>query len=316
MLLKELSAAVRASATVRIGYSILLRHRAKVAGLSPARDKRAIGSKDRSVSGLPQSLSLVYHATDPYPREVPLESVYADLDLPAGSSDRPFAYLNMVQTFDGQAVISGSAFTIGTIVDHHLLRQLRGHADAVLYGAGTLRTDDFMVTTHPYLHERRTRRGQTPNPLAIVASSTCEFSDSDLAKRFFTRNDFGKLVVTTPRASEMNVARVRAAGATVDVVAATTDGWVDPRALMHRLADRGIKRLLLEGGPTFNVSIARNHLIDELFVTTTLRLGGDALQPRIFAAPVTDQRLQLISEYRFQDSRGVVEYYFRFRFPR
>ncbi len=273
-------------------------------------------SKRHSVSELPRSLHLAYHLTEPYPREVPLESVYADLDLPEGSRDRPFAYLNMVQTFDGQAVVSGSAFTIGTDVDHHLFRQLRVHADAVLYGAGTLRTDDVVVTTHPYLQERRTRRGQSPNPLAIVASATCEFSDDVLAKRFFTRSEFGKLVITTPLASQMNVARVRAAGASVEVVLATGDGRVDARAVMRHLADRGIRRLLVEGGPTFNVSLARDHLLDELFVTTTLRLGGDALQPRIFAAPVTDRRLELLSEYRFQDPQGVVEYYFRFRFPR
>ncbi len=275
-----------------------------------------IESKARSVSTLPRSLHLAYHATEPYPQEVPLETVYADLDLPGGSQDRPFAYLNMIQTFDGQAVVSGSAFTIGTVVDHHLFRQLRVHADAVLYGAGTLRTDDVIVTTHPYLQERRTRRGQSPNPLAIVASATCEFSDDVFGKRFFTRNDFDKLIVTTPVASQRNVARVREARVSVEVVAATGDGRVDTQALMRYLADRGIRRLLVEGGPSFNVPFARDHLLDELFVTTTLRLGGDPLQPRIFAAPVTDGRLELVSEYQFQDLRAVREYYFRFHFPR
>jgi len=267
------------------------------------------------VDRLPQALHLAYHASEPYPREVPLEGVYADVDLPTNSGDRPFVYLNMVQTFDGQAVVSKSAFTIGTAVDHHLFRQLRVHADAVLYGAGTLRTDDVVVTTHPYLQARREHRGQSPNPLAIVASATCEFSEDVFAKRFFTRSDFQKLVITTSRASHPNVARVRATGAAVEVVPAADDGGVDLVALMRQLAKRGIKRLLVEGGPTFNVSLARHHCIDELFVTTTLRLGGDPRQARIFAAPVTTHDLELISEYRFHDVRGVREYYFRFRFP-
>ncbi len=271
--------------------------------------------RGHSVGELPRALRLVYHKTEPYPREVPLEEVYANLDLPIGSKQRPFVYLNMVQTFDGQAAVSGTASFIGTAVDHHLLRQLRVHADAVLYGAGTLRKDDVIVTTHPSLQARRLRRGQTLNPLAIVTSAACEFSDETLTKQFFTRQDFAKLIVTTPRASPANIARVKATGAAVEVVAADADGQVDLPALMRHLADRGIARLLSEGGPIANVPLAKHHLLDELFVTTTLRLGGDPLEPRIFAAPVTDRRLELVSEFHYADPQGVAELYFRFSFP-
>src|SRR5207247_8797330 len=83
---------------------------------------------------LPSDLHLVYHALQPYPADVPLEDVYAGLDLPTGDGTRPFVYVNMVQTFDGQTVLAGAAWTIGTDVDHHLFRQLRVHADAVLCG--------------------------------------------------------------------------------------------------------------------------------------------------------------------------------------
>ena len=87
---------------------------------------------------LPETLRLVYDAAGPHPRNVPLADVYLDARFQAGMGDRPFLYVNMVQTFDGQAVLQGSAYTIGTDVDHFLLRQLRVHADAVLYGAGVL----------------------------------------------------------------------------------------------------------------------------------------------------------------------------------
>jgi len=219
----------------------------------------------------------------------------------------------MVQTFDGQAVIMGSAFGIGTVVDHHLLRQLRVHADAVLIGAGTLRDDDVVVTTHPYLQDRRREQGQSPNPLAVVASARCEFSDDVLAKRFFIRRDFQKLFVTTSQASPTAIARVQAAGASVDVVPATLDGRVDVPALMGHLAARGISRVLLEGGPTFNVAVARSGFLVELFVTSSLHLGEDQSKARIFASPVTRKPLELISEYRLQDPL-VRELYFRFRF--
>lgn len=266
---------------------------------------------------VPETLRLAYHAEQPHPRDVPLREVYLDLDFPRGVADRPFVYVNMVQTFDGQAVVKGSAYTIGTDVDHYLLRQLRVHADAVLCGAGTLRNDDVIIVTHPPLQERRVRAGKPPNPLAIVATGTAEFSDEVLAtKRFFKRSDLDRLIVTTPRASPRAIERVRAAGVAVEVVEADAEGEVDLPRLLRWLRSRGINDLLCEGGPTLNVSLARAGALDDLFVTTALRLGGEADEPRIFAEPVTDRPLAMVSEYHFVSPQGVRELYFHFRFPR
>lgn len=266
---------------------------------------------------LPTTLRLVYHAADAYPRDVALDEVYAGLALPAGTSERPFVYVNMVQTFDGQAALQGRAYTIGTDVDHYLLRQLRVHADAVLYGAGTLRKDDVIVTTHPPLQERRAREGRSRNPLAIVVTGNAEFGEDVLrTKKFFQRTDFGRLIVTTPRASQAAVERLRTVGVDVEMVDADAHGEVDLPKLMHHLGTRHrIHRLLCEGGPTLNVSLARADALDDLFVTATLRLGGQRGEPRIFAEPVTDRRLVLLSEYHFNASEGVRELYFHFRFP-
>lgn len=272
-------------------------------------------SNPDSMAQLPSHLQLIYHASQPGPREVPLDEVYANLTLPRGDRTRPFVYLNMVQTFDGQTALDGSAWTIGTAVDHHLFRQLRVHADAVLYGAGTLRKDEVVVTTHPALQDRRVRNGQPPNPQAIVVTATCRFPPELLAKKFFQRTDFARLIVTTPRAATADVDRVRAAGVSVEVIKATPAGEVDLVIMMQQLAGRGVGRLLCEGGPTLNVGLARAGLIDELFVTTALRLGGNPTEPRLFAAPVTDRRLELISEYHYRTTQGVRELYFRFRYP-
>lgn len=268
------------------------------------------------MADLPSHLHLVYHALQPYPADVPMQDVYANLDLPTGNGSRPFVYVNMVQTFDGQTVLAGSAWTIGTDVDHHLFRQLRVHADAVLCGAGTLRTEDVIVTTHPPLQERRVRRGQLPNPLGIVVTATCYFSAETFQKKFFRRTDLERLIITTPRATPADIERVRAAGVAVEVIPATPDGEVDLTAVMRFLAGMRVRRALCEGGPHFNVGVARAGLIDELFVTTALRLGGDPTAARLFTAPVTDRPLQLISEYHYRAPQGVREIYFRFRFPR
>jgi riboflavin-specific deaminase-like protein len=264
---------------------------------------------------LPESLYLAYHETEPYPRKIPLDDVYTQLEFPGGTRDRPFVYLNMVQTLDGQAVLGGTAYTIGTDVDHYLFRKLRFHADAVLSGAGTLRNDDFIVTTHPALQERRRQRGISPNPLAVVVTATCRFNRAVFKKKFFTRTDFEKVIVTTRRAKPRDIDKVKRAGVQVQTVRADRNGEVHIPSLMAWLSARGIHTLLCEGGPTLNVALARRGAIDELFLTTALRLGGDPDEPRIFAEPVTDRTLSLISEFHFEHEGQVKEWYLRFRFP-
>lgn len=263
---------------------------------------------------LPARLRLIYDAAGPYPREIPLTEVYLDPAFPEDPGDRPFVYVNMVQTFDGQAVLGGSAYTIGTDVDHFLLRQLRVHADAVLYGAGTLRKDDVVVVTHPALQDRRRRAGRPPNPLAVVVTGNAAFGDDVLGRKaFFRRTDFERLIVTTPRASPEAVARVRAAGVPVEIGEADETGEVDLRSLLRGLRSRGIRRVLCEGGPTLNVSMARAEAIDELFVTTTLRLGGHPDEPRIVTGPVSSAGLRLLTLVMYESPSGPAELYFRFR---
>src|SRR2546426_10883621 len=205
------------------------------------------------MADLPSHLHLVYHALQPSPADIPLEDVYANLDLPAGDGSRPFVYLNMVQTFDGQTVLDGAAWTIGTDVAPPLFRQLRVHADVVLCGAGTLRTDDVIVTPHPVLQERRVRRGQPPNPLGIVVTATCHFAPETFGKKFFRRADLDRLVITTPRAAPADVDRVRAAGVAGEIIPATPGGGVGLNAVMRDLTGKHGRRVLCEGGARLNV---------------------------------------------------------------
>jgi riboflavin-specific deaminase-like protein len=265
--------------------------------------------------GLPQSIRLVYHESEPHPRDMALGDVYLDLPFPPAANGRPYVFANMVQTLDGQAILRATAYTIGTDVDHYLLRQLRANADAVLSGAGTVRNDDVIITTHAHLQERRAERGQSRNPLSVVVTGRCAFSDDVLTrKRFFQRADLHRLIVTTPRAAAGDIARVRARGVEVEVVEADAAGEVDLDVLVRLLGEqRGAHHVLCEGGPTLLAALARRGLLDELFVTTTLRLGGDPTALRIVNSPVTDQPLHLISEMHYADISGVRELYMRFR---
>ncbi len=265
---------------------------------------------------LPDSLDLVYHAGEPYPRQVPLEAIYRDPVTPQPVG-RPYTRVNMVQTLDGAVAIDGKAWHLGSEVDHYLFRTLRGWADAVMSGAGTLRRNDVIATTHAHLQGERRAAGRPANPTGIVVTRHADFSDEVLAKRFFTRQDFASVVLTTELAREDDGRRIDRAGAEVWVVPATPSREVDLVAALGLLAQRGISRLLVEGGPALNRGLAEAGLIDELFLTITPRVAGVPDPPRILAGLFggAQARLRVVSEFQYR-APEVQEWYLRFTIER
>ena len=74
----------------------------------------------------------------------PAEFVEA-LDIPAmpAPEGRPRVLLNMASTADGRASIGGRSGAIGNRADHLLFHALRAAVDAVLIGAGTVRSERY-----------------------------------------------------------------------------------------------------------------------------------------------------------------------------
>jgi riboflavin biosynthesis pyrimidine reductase len=269
---------------------------------------------------LPPSLTLAYHEREPHPREISLEAVYRDLQV-AGVVGRPAVIINMVQTLDGVVAVDGKAWAIGSEVDHYLFRTLRGWADAVLSGAGTLCENDVIPATHPHLVETRVAAGRPPAPAAVVVSRRAEFSDGVLRKRFFTRRESRSIVVTTEDAKPADLRRIATAGAEVIVVPPAEDGTVAPRALLDALAHHGIERVLAEGGPGLNRRLVEAGVVDELFLTVSARVAaavrgavaGTQGEGRALSGVLGGARaaLALISELHYRTPR-LVEWYLRF----
>ena len=68
---------------------------------------------------------------------------------------------------------------------------------------------------------------------------------------------------------------------------------VDPHRLLARLRERGVERLLVEGGGEMNWAFAEHGLIDELFVTVAPSLLGGRDAPTILDSSGLRQRTQL-----------------------
>lgn len=186
-------------------------------------------------------------------------SVQDLLDLYA-PGDSACVRAGFVHTVDGGIAHDGSSRPLQTPADETVFHVLRAVADAVVVGAGTARTEDYgPVRPRPAGAVWRATHGLPPQPPLVLVSRSL---DLDPGARCFA----GPTIVVT-------CAAARGAERFPDVVVAGDDEVDLPEAL-RRLAERGLTRLLCEGGPQLLTAMLRAGLVDELCLTSTPMLLG------------------------------------------
>lgn len=197
-----------------------------------------------------------------------LDDVYAD--LPPAGRDRWLA-VNMVASVDGAIAVDGVSGGLGGEGDLAGFRALRAAVDVVLVGAGTARAEGYgPAKIRAAARERRLARGQAERPAVAVVSRSLDLTGAER----LLEGDGRVLVVTSADAPSDRRAELERHG--VEVVA-TGERAVDLAAGLQALADRGLGRVLCEGGPGLNHDLLAAGLVDDLFVTVAPQLvGGDA----------------------------------------
>jgi riboflavin biosynthesis pyrimidine reductase len=182
--------------------------------------------------------------------------------VPAG----PHLRVNMVASVDGAAAVAGRVGALSGRADDAVLHVLRALADVILVGAGTIRAEGYGPALVPPDEQcRRAAAGDPPMPrLAIVTRSL----DLDLAAPLFTAAAVRPLIVTTTSAP---AGRHAAASEVADVITAGAER-VDMPAALDALADRGLPRVLSEGGPHLLAELYAADRVDELCLTVSPRV--------------------------------------------
>jgi riboflavin biosynthesis pyrimidine reductase len=81
----------------------------------------------------------------------------------------------MVATVDGRASVDGRTAPLSSVADRQFFHALRTRVDAVLVGAGTLRTERCgRLGRAAHRRDRRVANGLTSDPLAIVVSGSLD----------------------------------------------------------------------------------------------------------------------------------------------
>jgi riboflavin biosynthesis pyrimidine reductase len=212
---------------------------------------------------------------------LPRPADHVDLDEVYAFPPQPWVRASMVSSLDGAAWLYDVTEPLSGPADRRVFATLRGLADVVLVGAGTVRAERYgPARPKPERVAVRRAAGQLPAPPIAVVTATL---DLDLGTPLFTEATVRPLVLTTQRVP----AAARAAAGEVADVLVCGDTAVDLHAALDALAGRGLRWVLCEGGPDLLAQLAATERLDELDLTVAPRLtGGDA--GRIVAGPGLD----------------------------
>ncbi len=272
----------------------------------PRRARPVVGPGWKQTVPLPSHVRLVWHASEPFPRDVPIGEFYADLVFPGPAGGLPYLVANMVMTQNGEAAVGGKAAVIGTRVDGLALTRLRVATDVVLTGIGTVLAEDVTAVLSESEAARRAAAGRSPRLTVAVLASRLAWPADFLSRRLFTDPRFERLIIAGDRPPDVPETARRIAGLGIEVVRVRTgaDGRPDPAAALGVLAARGARSVVTEGGPHVLASFVRARLLREYFLTTApFVVGSDnGLRPMAgdVDGPVFLSRTSRI-EHRFMD---------------
>jgi len=164
-----------------------------------------------------------------------------------------FVRLNMITTITGAT--SGEDSTSETITsrtDRYVLGAIRRAADVVLVGAETVRAEGYLLP--------KTAR------LAIVTASG-DLGEDGL--RTAGREDRPPAIVLCPQGRAERV-REALTGAHVEVWPVPSESdTLEPADIVSTLRDRGLGRIVCEGGPDLATQFVEAGVVDELCVTVS-----------------------------------------------
>lgn len=188
---------------------------------------------------------------------------------------RPYTLLNCCMSLDGylddssprRLVLSGQA-------DLDRVDALRAEADAILVGAGTIRADNpRLVVRSPARVARRLSQGRSATPLKVTLTALAKL---DPGAEFFVTGDADKLVYCAAQ----TVAEAREAVGNLATVVECAPG-VCLEEVLADLHDRGVRRLLVEGGGTVLSELLSAGLADELQLAVAPFFVGDSAARRL-----------------------------------
>lgn len=201
---------------------------------------------------------------------LPTDDVDVHSHYAAGWTQPGGLRVDFVSSLDGAATVDGKSEGLQTRGDNAVFAALRDLADVVLVGGGTARAEGYAPVELPAERVARRREyGFAPVlPTAVISGHLNLDPDAAL---FTQAPPAARTVVITCAAADRETrSRLQA----VADVAICGEDAVDLAAARAALEDRGLRRILCEGGPSLFADLARARVADELCLSLTPLLAG------------------------------------------
>jgi len=146
---------------------------------------------------------------------------------------------------------------------------LRASSDAIMVGVGTILADDpSLRIKSDKLRKNRIERSLPENPLRVVMDSKAR---TPLESKVLGQ---GCILAVSQSASNERLTRL----STVCEIVVSGLQEVNLGDLLDMLYNKGVRRLMVEGGATLNWSLIKNRLVDEIniFIGAMVIGGEDA----------------------------------------
>jgi riboflavin biosynthesis pyrimidine reductase len=217
----------------------------------------------------------------PLPPE--LAALYGRLQFPTHRG-RPHVVANFVSTLDGVVALDAPGHAGGGPIsgfnshDRLVMGLLRATADAVIVGAGTLRSVPDHVWTAGHIcpalagtyQVLRNSLGKAGPPLTVIVTAR---GDIDPASRVVRSGEAPVLIVTGPEG--YGHIRSLRLPRSVGVVLVPTPGRLDARSILDAVARASLGVvILIEGGPHLLGDFFAASSVDDLFLTLSPQVAG------------------------------------------
>jgi diaminohydroxyphosphoribosylaminopyrimidine deaminase/5-amino-6-(5-phosphoribosylamino)uracil reductase len=191
---------------------------------------------------------------------------------------RPFVTLKLALSKDGKAGLAGRRpIALTAEAARARVFQMRARSDAILVGIGTVLSDNPQLTSRlPGLFERSPVRVVLDARLRVPMANTVVSTVRDTPTWVFASRKASGIAEEILQQKGCKVFRVD-----------ETQGRLDLDEVLKVLADEGITRLMVEGGPTIASGFVEAGLVDEAVLLRADKTVGDGGIDALEGMPLT-----------------------------
>jgi 2,5-diamino-6-(ribosylamino)-4(3H)-pyrimidinone 5'-phosphate reductase len=195
--------------------------------------------------------------------------------------NRPYVIINCAMSADGKiASPAGKQLRISNEEDIRRVYNLRNEFDAVLVGVNTIQADNPKLTVkEEYVQNPK-------NPARVILDTHCVTKPDALA----VDENAKTLIITNGECDKNYKINVEVVQCEVDY-----DGFIDLNQMLEMLYNRGIKKLMVEGGSTVIWNFLKQSLVDDLFVFIGPMIIGGKYTPSMADGEGINQEDELIN---------------------